>query len=134
MKKYSFDRAAAILERGSQESNAAVAEAEGITRVTLNRWKSKASNDFKGYRNHYGEAYINMYVEGLHEAIEAMNDFYKEHLNTTYNPMSGEGVYLIQAKDAPTIYTTDWYQLLIKDKGTAKERREVSATGLTRHI
>ena len=113
-KKYSFDRVAEILERGRQESNAAVAEGEGITRVTLNRWKCRASNDLKGYRARYGEVYVNMYVEGITEAIEGMNDFYKEHLNTTYNPMASEGVYLIKAKDAPTIYATDWYQELIK--------------------
>ncbi len=134
---YDFDETMEIIEKYSngynRPSQEKMAEEAGITRVTLRRRTQKAQNDLHGLQDRYGSVYINMYIDGINEAIDGLSGYDKIDIEDALHS-EGERVFLVKSRRAPGVFASKWYQALVAEHGTVKEIAEAEEEAMTQKL
>ncbi len=124
---YEFDETMEMIEKYSKgysrPSQEKMAEEAGVTRVTLRRRIDKALNDLHGLQDRYGSVYVNMYIDGIDEVVDGLSRGDKISIAHVLHAKS-ERVFMVEAGRAPGIFASKWYQALVEEHGTTRERAE----------
>ncbi len=129
---YKFDETMEIIEKYSKgysrPSQEKIAAKAGITRVTLRKRIDKAQNDLHGLQDRYGSVYINMFIDGIGAVIDGLDRSDKIAISHALH-LEGERVFMVESWRAPEVFAAKWYQALVAEHGTAKERAGVEEEG-----